>query len=244
MNLTRTSLKNPAAIIVIAAIILLFGVVSVLKLPLQLTPDIEQPQISIGTGWRAAAPEEIESVIIEPIENVVKNTRGVTDVTTNIQRGFGSITLTFDVGADMQRAMLDVLNNLNQAPPLPLDAFEPVVSAGGGQGGPNAASLLIRPVPGSTLTTLENHQKLIEDVVEPRLARISGVGQVNLNSRRPRELRITFDPYKAASLGITINQISATIARANDVSGGFADVAVVNIRCVLPGNTQYRIYKI
>ena len=224
MNLTRSSLKNPAAIVVIAVLIMLFGIISMLKLPIQLTPDIEQPQISIGTGWRTAAPEELESVIIEPIENAVKNTRGVTDVTTSIQRGFGNITLTFDVGADMQRAMLDVLNNLNQAPPLPLDAFEPTVSAGGGRGGPNAASLLVRPVPGSDLQTMANHQKLIEDVIEPRLARISGVGQVNLNSQRPREMRITFDPYQTAALGISVNQISNTVARASDVSGGFADV--------------------
>jgi multidrug efflux pump subunit AcrB len=224
MNITRASIKNPAAVVVIAALFFVFGIMSILKLPLQLTPDIEQPQITIGTGWRAAAPEELESVIIEPIENVVKNTRGVTDVTTSIQRGFGNITLTFAVGSDMQRAMLDVLNNLNQAPPLPLDAFEPVVSAGAGRGGPNAASLLVRPIPGSDITDLSNYQSLIEDVIEPRLARISGVGQVNLNGRRPRELRITFDPHQTAALGIQVNQISSTIARASDVSGGFADV--------------------
>jgi multidrug efflux pump subunit AcrB len=224
MNITRSSVNNPAAIIVIAILVILFGTISMLKLPIQLTPDIEQPQITIGTGWRSAAPEEIESVIIEPIENVVKNTRGVIDVSTNIQRGFGNITLTFDVGSDMQRAMLDVLNNLNQAPPLPLDAFEPSVSAGGGRGGPNAASLLVKPIPGNDLDTMANHQALIEDVIEPRLARISGVGQVNLNSQRPRELRITFDPYKTAALGIPISQISNTIARSADVSGGFADV--------------------
>lgn len=224
MNITRQSIKNPAAVLVILALIFVFGLIAMTKLPIQLTPDIEQPQITISTGWRAAAPEEVESVIIEPQENVVKNTRGVTDITTSIQRGFGNITLTFDVGTDMQRAMLDVINNLNQAPPLPLDVFEPVVAAGGGRGGPNAASLLVRPVPGSDLEDLANHQDIIEDVVHPRLSRIPGVGQVNLNSQRPRELRITFDPYKLAALGIPINQISGTVARASDVSGGFADV--------------------
>ena len=131
MNFTRASIKNPAAILVIAMLILAFGVISIIKLPIQLTPDIQQPQINISTGWRAAAPEEIESVIIEPLENAVKNTQGVVNVSTNIRRGFGNISLTFDVGADMQQAMLDVLNNLNQAPPLPLDANEPVVSAAG-----------------------------------------------------------------------------------------------------------------
>ena len=224
MNLTRSSVKNPAAVLVIVALVFIFGVIAMMKLPIQLTPDIEQPQITISTGWRAAAPEEVESVIIEPQENVVKNTRGVVDVTTSIQRGFGNITLTFDVGTNMQQAMLDVINNLNQAPPLPLDVFEPVVATGGGRGGPNAASLLVRPVPGNDLTELANHQGLIEDVIEPRLARIPGVGQVNLNSQRPRELRITFEPHKLAALGIPIGQVANTVARASDVSGGFADV--------------------
>jgi len=224
MNLTRNALKNPAAIIVIVALVMVFGLMSVFKLPIQLTPDIEQPQITISTGWRSAAPAEMESVIIEPIENVVKNTQGVTKVTTNIQRGFGNITLTFDVGADMQRAMLDVINNLNQAPPLPLDAIEPVVSAGGGRGGPNTASLMIKTLPDNPNSDLGMYQKLIEDVVKPRFSRIPGMGQVNLNSSRPRELRITFDPLRTASLGLSIADIGATISRASDVSAGVADV--------------------
>ena len=224
MNLTRNALKNPAAILVIVALIVIFGFLSVYKLPIQLTPDIEQPQITISVGWRSAAPEEMESVIIEPIENVVKNTQGVNKVTTTISPGFGNITLTFDVGANMQEAMLDVINNLNQAPPLPLDAIEPVVSQGGGRGGPNTASLMIKTLPDNPVEDMGVYQKLIEDVVQPRFARIPGMGQVNLASHRPRELRITFDPLRAASLGITIGQLSNTISRANDVSGGTADV--------------------
>ncbi|QBG36955.1 efflux RND transporter permease subunit [Litorilituus sediminis] len=224
MNYTRTALKNPAAVIVIVALVMVFGLLSIFKLPLQLTPDIEQPQISIFTGWRSAAPAELESVIIEPIENVVKNTQGVTKVTTSIGQGFGDITLTFDVGADMQKAMLDVINNLNQAPPLPLDAFEPVVSAGGGRGGPNTASLMIKTLPDNPVEDLGQYQKLIEDVVQPRFARIPGMGQVNLASHRPRELRVTFDPVRAASLGLSIGDISSTISRSNDVSGGTANV--------------------
>ena len=224
MNLTRSALKNPAAIIVIVALIMVFGVMSVLNLPIQLTPEIEQPQINISSGWRSAAPSELESVIIEPIENVVKNTQGVTKVTTSIQRGFGNITLTFDVGTDMQKAMLDVINNLNQVPPLPLDAFEPVVSSGGGRGGPNTASLMIKTLPSNKTEDLGQYQKLIEDVVQPRFARIPGMGQVNLASHRPRELRITFDPLRAASLGLSISDISSTISRSNDVSGGVANV--------------------
>ncbi|MCW8876281.1 MAG: efflux RND transporter permease subunit [Kangiellaceae bacterium] len=243
MNFTRSSIKNPAAILVVSLLVLVFGLLAVLKLPIQLTPDIQQPQINIGTGWRAAAPEELESVIIEPLENVVKNTPGVIDVTTNVQRGFGNITLTFEVGADMQQAMLDVINNLNQAPPLPLDANEPVVSASGtGPSAPNAASLLIRPVEGSEINDITVFQSLIDNVIEPRFARIPGVGSVNLNSERPKELRITFDPYKAASLGLQVGQIASTISRASDVSGGFAEVGRRNYTVRFAG--QYDVANI
>ncbi len=240
MNLTRSSLKNPAAILVIALLILIFGILSVIKLPIQLTPDIQQPQINIFTGWRSAAPEEIESVIIEPLENVVKNTQGVIDVSTNISQGFGNISLSFEVGADMQQAMLDVLNRLNQAPPLPLDATEPVVStSGNGPQAPNAASLLIRPQEGSDIKDITIYQKLIDDVVEPRFTRIPGVGRVNLNSQRPRELRIEFDPYKVASYGLQLGQISQTVSQSTNVSGGFAEVGRRNYTVRFSG--QYQI---
>ncbi|MGB0495151.1 MAG: efflux RND transporter permease subunit [Kangiellaceae bacterium] len=240
MNLTRSSVQNPAAIGVIAVLILLFGLISISKLPIQLTPNIQQPQINIGTGWRAAAPEEIESVIIEPLERVVKNTPGVTDVTTNIQRGFGNITLTFDANADMQEAMLNVLNSLNQAPPLPLDASEPVVSAAGtGPNAPNAASIQIRAKEGSGITDVTLFQKLIDDVIEPRFAKISGVANVNLNSRRANELRITFDPYKMAALGLQVSQVASKINQASDVSGGFNEVGRRNYTVRFAG--QYEI---
>ncbi|HBY86789.1 MAG TPA: acriflavine resistance protein B [Colwellia sp.] len=221
MNYTRAALKNPAAIIVIVVLIMVFGLLSVSKLPIQLTPDIEQPQITIFTGWRSAAPSELESVIIEPIENVVKNTQGVIRVNTSINQGFGRINLTFDVGADMQKAMLDVINNLNQVPPLPIDAIEPVVFANGGG---NTATMMIKTLPDNPVEDFGQYQKLIEDVVEPRFARIPGIGEVNLASHRQREIRVTFDPVKTASLGLSIAEISSVITNSNDTSAGTVNV--------------------
>lgn len=221
MSLTRSSLKYPAVTIVSLMLVMVLGFISLFGLPLQLIPDIEQPQITISTGWRSAAPAEMESVIIEPIENAVKNTPGVLKVTSSIQRGAGKITLLFDVGSNMQKATLDVINNLNQVPPLPLDATKPIIST---ETGPNVASLMIKTLPGNTEKDLGHYQKLVEDIVKPRFARIPGMGQVNLESHRPRELRVTFDPLKAASLGLSVSDISSVIANANDVSAGIANV--------------------
>ncbi len=224
MSLTELSNKHWPALAVVVALTVVFGLVGISKLPIQLLPNIEQPQISVGNFWRAAAPEEMESVIIEPQEDVLRNIPGLVNINSWISRGSGWVNLTFEAGTDIQAAKLDVINNLGQTPPRPPDALEPQVNAGGGGFGPGAASMLIRVLPGNPNTDLTSYQKLIEAEVEPRLARIPGVSRVTLAGEQPRELHINIDSYRAAALGLQLSEISAVIARATDVSGGSADV--------------------
>lgn len=224
MNLTRISTHNPAGTIVTLVLIAIFGLLAIAKLPIQLLPDIQRPQISVFNNWRSAAPQEMESNIIEPQENVLRQVPGVIEMTSNISQGFGGVTLTFEVGSNMQEGMINVINALNQTPPRPLDANEPFINVGGGRGAPNLASLLIRMSPDNPATDFGKYQKLIDDVVEPRLRQITGVGSVQLQSRQPKELHIEFDPYRAAALGITLDQLRSTLSRAADISGGTANV--------------------
>jgi len=222
MNLTRASLKNPAATLVLTLLIVLFGALAFYKLPVQLLPDLDRPQIFINNGWRAAAPQEMESTIVEPQESVLRAVPGVVEIQSNIGPGFGSITLTFEVGQDMQRAMLDVINALNQTPPRPREAAEPRVTVGSGRG--NVASLLIKQMNVEAGDDFSPYLKLIRDNVGARLRAIPGVSNVELASDLAKELHITFDPYKMAALGIGIDQLQASLSRASNVSGGFAEV--------------------
>ena len=224
MNLTDLSTRHWPSVAVAVALVALFGLTSIAKLPIQLLPTIEEPQVSIANFWRAAAPEEMEANFVEPQEAVLQNTPGLTSINSFIGRGSGFVNLSFAVGTDIQEAKLDVINNLTQAPPRPGDAVEPQVFAGGGQQTPGAASLLVRVLPGNPNTELASYQKLIEDEVQPRLARIPGVSRVDLQGEQPRELHITFDSYRAAALGIEISDIIAVVSRTSDTSGGFADV--------------------
>lgn len=225
MNITKVSLNNPASLAVVLALIVLFGYLSIKDRPLQLLPPLSQPQISIFNNWRAAAPAEMESNIIEPQETILRRTPGLKEITSNINRGFTNTTLTFEQDTDLQQALINVINNLNQAPPLPADAGEPFVAVGG-QGQPNVASIQVYTQKDNLDAdyTSEHYEYVFDEVIEPRLARIPGVSRVNMNSRRPLEVRINFDPYQAAALGVPVNSISQSIAAANDVSAGFADV--------------------
>ncbi|MCZ6500356.1 MAG: efflux RND transporter permease subunit [Gammaproteobacteria bacterium] len=224
MTLTEKSLRNPAAIAVVVALIALFGALAMYKLPIQLLPNISQPQITVFNNWREAAPAEVEANIVEPQESILRFIPGVTEITSNVSRGSGRITLTFDIDTDMQDALIRVINAVNQAPPLPVDADEPFVAGGAGFNSPMAASLLIRPLPNNPNQEMASYQKLIDETVQPRLTRIPGVSQVRLNSQRPKQIHIKFDPYKAAALGIRVEDIAEAIGQAVDVSGGFADV--------------------
>lgn len=225
MNLEQFSLKNPAAVAAAALLVLLFGAIALIKLPIQLLPDTRQPQLFINVGWREAAPSEVEEALIEPIEKAMRGLPGMKEMRSNAGRGFGGVALTFNIGTDMTRVMLDVVSRLNTLPTLPPDADEPQVFGGDNWQGANAASMLVRPLPGNEVKDPASvYQKLMEEVVEPRLARVPGVSRVNLEGGRPREVRIAFDPHRLAALGLTPSRIAELVTSARDASAGFVNV--------------------
>lgn len=225
MNLEQFSLKNPAAIAAAALLVLLFGWIAMARLPIQLLPDTRQPQLFVQVGWREAAPNEIEEALIEPIEEVMRGLPGMKEMRANAGRGFGGVTLSFDIGTDMTRVLLDVVSRLNTLPTLPPDADEPQVFAGDNWQGANAASMLVRPLPGNPVSDPASvYQKLMEEVVEPRLAQVPGVSRVNLEGGRPREVRISFDPHRLAALGLTPARVAELVTSARDSSAGFVNV--------------------
>ena len=77
ISITERALKNPAGVAVAVAIITLFGLFSLKELPVQLFPDIDLPQISVFAGWRAASPQEVESEILDPMEEVLQGLPGM-----------------------------------------------------------------------------------------------------------------------------------------------------------------------
>jgi len=221
VNLTRLSLSNPVAVIVAVLLVVLFGFISLARLPVQLTPELEQPEITINTAWRAAAPEEVEAEIIEPQEDALRGLPGATKILSRAQRGQGSVSITFAVGADLRRALLEVLNRLNRVPRYPQDADEPVISSVGGNSRA-IAWFMLKPMPGND-RDIASYNDFVEEFVQARFERVPGVAMSEVRGGRERELRITFDPYKAANLGIELPKVME-LAGSKDSTAGFADV--------------------
>ena len=222
MNLTRISLSNPVAVIVGILLVSLFGIISISQLPIQLIPVVERPVIKITTNWRAAAPREVEAEIVEPQEDVLRGLPGMTRLVSESSRGRGNVEITFNSGTDMQRALLDVLSRLNRVQRYPDDASEPILSSVGDDARP-IAWLIIKPLPGND-RAINTYQDFIEDVAQTRLERVQGIAQAEAFGGRKQEVRITFDPYRAASLGVELPVAASLAGGAKDVSGGTVDV--------------------
>jgi multidrug efflux pump subunit AcrB len=226
MNLTETSLRNPAGVLVAILMVALLGIFALVKLPIQLFPNIEEPVISIFTSWRAAAPAEIESEIIEPQERALAGLRGMRSLNAFANAGSAFMNLEFAVGTDMQATMLEVISRMNQLPPLPRDAQAPQISLGedGGNGPNNTLSwFFVQLLPG-TPGPIDNYRRRIEELFRSRIESIPGVSNVRINFGSDEELQIVFDPARAAELGIQIPRMAQVAGAAGDVSGGFVDI--------------------
>src|SRR5215468_2885657 len=219
------SSRSPIGVIVIAVFVGLIGLLSLSRLPLQLFPDINKPELTIQTGWRTASPEEVESELLEPLENVMQGMPGIEEIEGNAIAEQAKLNLRFAIGTDMKNALVEVIGRLNRLRPLPLDADRPAVRLGGGDGNANETLswFFVQLLPG-TAGPIETQRRFIEDTVRSRLESIPGVAAVEVNAGPLENVRITLDLARAAALGISIPEIANRAASATNVSGGLLDV--------------------
>ena len=224
MQLTQASLKNRVAVAVAVLLVAIFGYLSLVRLPIQLAPNVERPAIGISTAWRGAAPEEMESEILEPQEKVFQGLPGLTQMSSSASSGSSNITLEFASDMDMQRALVEVINRLNQVPSYPVDATEPRVNLGASRFGGNPIAWFSFKLREDIDRDIATYQDFVNDNIVPRVEQIKGVTAVSSFGGRPYELRITFDPFKAATLGIDLTQFSDLGNSFRNVSAGSKDV--------------------
>ena len=213
MKLTDYSIKNPVTVIVGVLLLVLFGVIGLYNIPVQLTPDVEKPVITVRTVWRGGSPQEVEREIVEPQEDELKSVEGLSEMTSSSRDGQGEINLEFYIGTDMDAALLKVANRLQQVPSYPDEAQRPVLIPAGEQQSA-MAYFVIQALSGRTAPIGEDRD-FIDDYVKPRLERVPGVASVNIYGGRERELQVIVDPRKLAARGVTIQEVIKAIAAGN-----------------------------
>ena len=218
MHLIRFCLSNPVKVSVGALLIVLFGLMSAWRMPIQLTPEVQRPEIRVSTRWVGASALEIEKEIIQEQEDQVKRVPGVLKTTSYSRDGSARVTLEFAPDADMKEALINVNNRLQQVKEYPVDADEPVVTASSSSERPIAYLILVAKKPGIDIT---EYGKFAEDYVEARLERVTGVSDVESSGGREPELQVIVDPAKLAAQRLTIGHIRDALSEQNqNTSGG------------------------
>lgn len=226
MKLTRKSLGNPAVVAVAVAVVILLGIVSLFRLPVQLLPDVEKPHITVWTTWRAASPMEVESEITDQIEEVLRGTPGLEEMVSNSAAGLSFVNLKFALETDQTRNLIEVIGRMNRLRPLPAEADPPQVVLGNlGDDSEALMWFFVQILPGAETSPVKLYE-YFENVIIPQFEAIPGVTGSNFYSPfgAGEMLQIIIDPYKVAALGIDLTEVADRAARSADVSGGFLDV--------------------
>ncbi|MDP6707405.1 MAG: efflux RND transporter permease subunit [Alphaproteobacteria bacterium] len=219
MNLIRTSIDRPIAVVAAVLMVMMFGVLALQLIPIQLTPDVRRPVLTITTSWPGGAPVEIEREITNRQEEVLKGLEGVTEMSSRSQDGRSRITLEFSVTTNMDRALLLLANRLDRVTGYPVEADEPVIATSGSEDNPIAWFILKR-VPGNE-RPIHTYRDFIDDVVRDRIERVTGVSKSNFFGGGERELRVIVDPERMARYGLTVSGVVDTLRAANaSISGG------------------------
>ncbi len=205
-------------------ILCLFGVIAALSVPVQMTPDLERPVITVLTQWPGATPLDVEKEILVEQEEYLKNVRNLDRMTSTASMGKAEIEMEFVLGADMGEALVRVNNALSQVPGYPENVDQPRLISSSSSDDP-FIFYTISARPGSPRGEPVFQQfDFLEDNFITALERTPGVAQVTLFGGSRREVRIALDPARLAARQLTMADVREAIrSRNRDVSGGDID---------------------
>ncbi len=219
MNFIETAVRWRHGTFVLFFLLAMFGLIALFRLPLELQPGGDRPEITISTPYIGAAPAEVEDLITRPIEDVLEEIEGVQEITSQSLSGFSTITLEFDWGTDVDDRLVAVLNKLQQLEELPEEAGESDVQVASGNNNP-MMWIVLKPEPGYQ-TDSNRYRDLIEEVVEPALRRVEGTSRFFIVGGQEREVEVLVDPKALSDRNLRLTDVTTTLTTNNrDIRGG------------------------
>jgi len=229
MKLIHDSIRYPITTTVGVILLAMFGVIGLTRLPIQLTPDVVQPEITVTTRWPGASPQEVERDIVDEQEEQLKSVEGLVKIESSSADSEGTITLTFQVGTDLDTALLKVSNSLEQVPAYPSDADRPVIRSVNVNSNASAWFVLSPAQEGSAeagsyegdISTLWS---FVDDSIKPEFERVPRVALSSIYGGREQEMHVIVDPARLAARAVTMSQLRDALERENrNYSGGDFD---------------------
>jgi HAE1 family hydrophobic/amphiphilic exporter-1 len=210
MKLAQISVNRPVTTLMIFVAMVVLGLVSMSMLGLDLMPELEIPSVSVITAYEGAGPEEVETLITEPMEDTLSTISGVDEVISISKEGISTVTLRFEWGEKIDESINDVRERIDLIRErLPEEADNPIIFK---------FDLSMIPIAIIAFTAEESYpdlQDIVDDEIVDPLKRVDGVASVTAGGGLLRQIRVDIDRDKLAALDLSITQLNQALAAQN-----------------------------
>ena len=220
MSLYSSAVKKPVTTILVFVAVVIIGLFSLLKLPIDLYPDIDTNTIMVMTTYSGASSQDIEQNVTRPLENTLNSVEHLKHITSNSKENISIITLEFEYGYDIDvltnsvRDKLDMVSSM-----LPDDAETPIIFKF------STDMIPIVLLSAQANESLPGLYKILDENVANTLARVDGVGTVSISGAPKREIHIYLDPARLEAYDLTAESVIQLVAAENkNVPGGTFDM--------------------
>jgi len=216
MKLIEFCIRYPVTVMVGVLLALLFGAIALFRLPVQMIPTVDRPDITVETEYRGAGPLEVEREITDRLEEKLNAVESLREVTSTSIEGKSTIILKFDWGTNKDIARLGVSEKLDLVTDLPPDSEESQILAVNTDEESPISWIIIE-----TTRDLNEVWEEAKDVIVPRLERVSGVGAVWRFGGQDREVHVLLDPQAMAARRVAVRDVREAILKENqNIKGG------------------------
>lgn len=224
MHLVDHFIRNPVKVWVCVLLLVLFGALAIvppsiapspIRAPVQLTPTIDEPIVTVTTLWEGASPEEVEREILDRQEDTLKTIRNLKKMTGTARQSQGSIELEFELGTDQDVAKQDVSDALRRVKyQIPQNEFDNPTVVSGREFGEEAIAWIILSSDRDDINVPE-FQIFVEEDVKPMLERVDGIASVGVLGGMEREIQVVVDAHRLARAGVTFAELEEALVTQN-----------------------------
>jgi len=214
-------LKRGMLLTIAVLVVCVLGLVAVLRIPVQMIPDLEVRTITVRTSWPGATPQDVEKEILIEQEEFLRNVPALQRMISTAETGSARIALEFPFGVDINETLIRVNNALSQVSSYPITVREPRIYASSFSSN-SFMYFRVSPLPGNPRgIDMDMIRDFVEDHVRTRMERVPGVSQVGVWGGAERQVQIRVDAARLAERGLTLSDVRTAVrARNRDISGG------------------------
>lgn len=210
MNIVETSIKKPLIIGVIFTLLTLGGLISFNQLNLNLMPKFELPMLTVQTVYPGAGASEVETTVTKKIEDALSTLENLKKISSTSMEGVSVIAIELNAGSDANLAVQEAQRKISAIKAnLPTDVKEPSISKVAMD-----ERAILNVAASSSLPSTEFY-KLVEDRIQPRLAKLPGVGSVKISGGKERQIKVNIDVEKLKAYKLSVLQVLQSIQTAN-----------------------------